>query len=454
MKTKIKTLLCLSIPFLMVLTSCTSAGNVSKPAPIVVPTKEQSSTSTNPVITPTKSLSSPEQTSGLHLGLTYQQPDGNRVVQGEGGSEEITVEIQLAGKPMWLVSLPYQEKSIWYVALEDGSGQAFEIEGEDVFQISLETMDLPAGQPPVLKTTVDGVALLPQPEDGALFSHPILLNDGRMVYLSGEGDLITSHNEENNSLEVNALPDARILSDGTGRVLFLTGPTENYPHDVLGDAIEASSITLVDFNQDPAKVSVIEVPPGEVIEGISPLWVDLDGDGSREIVVTQSNDKNGARLVVYREDGSQMASGEAIGLGFRWRHQLAAAQFVSGGPLEIAVTRTPHISGVVEIYQIKGDQLEIVTSLSGYSTHRIDSRNLDSALVMDLNGDGLPSLVVPDQEKNRLVALQMNGGELKPVWFATFHGKLITNLSAVSSGDGIWLGAGTTENTLKLWFFR
>jgi hypothetical protein len=406
------------------------------------------------MVTPTKSIPSPELTSGFPLGLTYQQPDGNRVVQGEGGSEEITVEIQLNGKPVWLVGLPYQEKSVWYVALEDGSGQAFEIEGEDIFQISLEMMDLPAGQPPVLKTTVNGVSLLPQPEDGASFSHPILLNDGRMVYLSGEGDLITNQNEEKTRLEVNALPDARILSDGTGRVLFLSGPTENYPHDVLGDAIEASSITLVDLNQDPAEVSVIEVPSGEVIEGISPLWVDLDGDGSREVIVTQSNDKDGARLVVYRENGSQMASGEAIGLGFRWRHQLAAAQFVSGGPLEIAVTRTPHIGGVVEIYQIKGDRLEIVTSLSGYSTHMIGSRNLDSALVMDLNGDGFPSLVVPDQEKNQLIALQMDGGELKPVWFGALRGKLITNLSAGSSGDGIWLGAGTTDNTLKLWFFR
>ena len=185
-----------------------------------------------PPISPTNSSQS--------LGLTYQQPDGSRVVYGKGGEEVNTVEIQLSSKPIWLVNVPYQEKSIWYVALEDGSGLAFDIVDQAVSQISLEMMNLPTGQPPVLVATADGVNLMPQPNDGASFSHPILINDGRMVYLAADGALMINLNEETIRLDVNALPDARILSDGTGRVLFLSGPTEIYPHGVLGDDVEAS----------------------------------------------------------------------------------------------------------------------------------------------------------------------------------------------------------------------
>ena len=47
-------------------------------------------------------------------------------------------------------------------------------------------------------------------------------------------------------ISANALPDARILSDEHGRLLFLTVPAEDYDHGVLGDAIEATSITRFD----------------------------------------------------------------------------------------------------------------------------------------------------------------------------------------------------------------
>lgn len=80
----------------------------------------------------------------------------------------------------------------------------------------------------------------------------------------------------------------------------------------------------------------VEIPAGfdgnqiVVLEGLSPIWVDLDGDGRREIIVTISDARLGARLVVFDEQGNRIASGPAIGQSHRWRHQLAVAPYGSG----------------------------------------------------------------------------------------------------------------------------
>jgi len=152
-----------------------------------------------------------------------------------------------------------------------------------------------------------------------------------------------------------------------------------------------------------------------VIEGTAPTWVDLNADGEREIIVTPSNANTGARMVVYREDGSLFATEDPIGQGFRWRHQLAVAQFIEGGSQEIAVVRTPHIGGVVEIYALDEDRLEIKAELGGYSSHRIGSRNLDSALSDDINQDGQVehcSRPIPNRPCGSLIACWISASSM------------------------------------------
>jgi hypothetical protein len=270
-----------------------------------------------------------------------------------------------------------------------------------------------------------------------------------------DGQLRLIGEDDTYTLDVNALPDARILSDETGRLLFLSAPTEGYPHSVLGDMLEATAITLVDTSKDPYVIREIQIGPGDVIEGVAPIWVDLDGDGKREIIVTQSNVDVGSHIVVYREDGSLFASGEPIGQGFRWRHQLAVGQFIEGGSQEIAVIRTPHIGGVIELYGLEGERLEIMAVLKGYSSHQIGSRNLDSSLAGDFNGDGQIEIVVPDQSQTTLAGIQSTKDDLHIVWDMPLGGILSTNLAAAALSDGrLALGVGNENNLLRIWLPR
>ena len=386
------------------------------------------------------------------IALTHQRLDGNRLLVGSGAMPTEPLDIQLSGKPLWVIAAPVQDNSVWVVVLESGQVQAFQIEDRDVSELTLNVLTLPPGMPPVLQVVGNRVELISPFPDASEYTNPILLEDGTQVYINVDGKLAVIGVDDTYTLGVDALPDARILSDGSGRLLFLSAPTERYPHGVLGDPLEATTITLVDTKADSHEIRKIRIDPGDVIEGIIPIWVDLDGDGEREIIVTQSNADTGARIVVYREDGSLFASGEPIGQGFRWMHQLAIGQFIEGGTQEIAVIRTPHIGGVIELYGLEGDRLEIKTVLSGFSSHQIGSRNLDSALAGDFNGDGKIEIVVPGQSQTTLAGIQSIDDDWQIVWRAPLGGQLSTNLAAVTlSNDRLALGVGTSNDILRVW---
>ena len=290
------------------------------------------------------------------------------------------------------------------------------------------------------------------PGNASVLTHSIFLQNDIEVFIDDTQQVHFRSENEQILHSVQALPDARILTDENDRILFLSDPTYNYAHAVLGDAIEAASITLIDPKNSTFQIRKIIPETGDVIEGISPIWVDMDLDGTREIIVTQSNHVDGARILVYREDGSILTESAPIGKGFRWMHQIAAAQFVDGGPLELAILRTPHIGGEIEIMGLVQDRLEVQASLSGYSTHKLGSRNLDAALVADFNGDGIIEIIVPGQEQSTLTGIQYTAGVLIPVWTQLLDAQLSTNLTGVAvKYQHMLLGAGTEDNSLKLW---
>ena len=101
------------------------------------------------------------------------------------------------------------------------------------------------------------------------------------------------------------------------------------------------------------------------------------------------------------------------------------------------MVRTPHIGGVVEFYAVDGSsaELEITATQPGYGTHRIYTRNLDTARAGDLGGDGRWELLIPDQTYTELGAVRHKPGGARVACALPAGGTMTTNLaSAEESG--------------------
>ncbi len=386
------------------------------------------------------------------MGLTYQQPDGNRYQTGQIDLlASQPLDIPLAGIPLWVVGMATDiDSSLWVAALEDGQVQAFSVNAGGYQLIDLTSNKHTPGMPPALAWDGEGVLLNDQAVDSADFTHPILNRDGNLVFINGTGDLVLQVDDATQTIPMDALPDGRILSDQNGKLLLLTSPTGVYEHSVLGDALEAKSVTLVD--NDGEIENRIAIHSEQVIEGIAPLWVDLNNDGQREIILTLSDRRNGAQLVVFSESGDLIAQGDPIGTGYRWRHQIAVAPFGPNREVELVDVLTPHIGGVVEFFQLQGDKLIKVAEVSGYTSHVINSRNLDMAVAADVNADGQVELLLPNWNMTELGLIQRNNEGAEILGEIPLNGHLTSNLVLVPFPDGrLAVGAGIDSATLRVW---
>ena len=387
---------------------------------------------------------------------THQQPDGNRFVKGEGNLPNArTLDIQLEGTPRWLVAAPFLQGSLWVVALQDGQIQAFQVRDGQETKTVISPEAFPSGAPPLLAVAGGEAFLVTVPSEKASpLTHPVPLGEpGRLAFIESGGDLVLwEDGSETGRLAVDALPDARLLVDGLERVLLLTGRSTRYPHGIAGDPVEAAEITLVATRPTLKVVRRITIPGQGVVEGISPIWTDLNGDGWREIIVTVSVSEQGAQVVVYAESGERLAEGQAVGRGNRWRHQIAVAPFGPDGELELAEVLTPHIGGIAGFYRLEGGSLNLLVQQGGVTSHAIGSRNLDMGLAGDLDGDGQPELVVFNQRFTELTALRRTGEGIELAWRTPVGGKAVTNLAvAVDSDGGLILGVGRADGVLRLW---
>ena len=264
------------------------------------------------------------QTERPVFGYTTLRSDGNRLISGRGSFPQMKFrDVKLSGKPVWIVAAPGNGGSVLAAVLEDGSIEAFSIVEGRVSKVNVTPDRIPAGAPPLL--TLDATAkaeLLP----GSYYlnnyhTNPVILPmSGTTAAIDSRGNLVLRESDKkgkiaHRTVRINALPDARILFDERERLFILTQPTDSYGHGILGDHLEAAGITIVETDRGVRVIKQIPVENGKVIEGISPILADLDGDGVREIIVTVSDERNGAQIVAYSETGELIARGPEIGGG-------------------------------------------------------------------------------------------------------------------------------------------
>lgn len=206
---------------------------------------------------------------------------------------------------------------------------------------------------------------------------------------------------------------ADALPNGTpahapGFTLWLAAPTDRYPHGALGSRIEAAALHL---EMADGRVQRLVAPDNGVFEDRHPRAVVVDGRSA--VLTVLSRQQTGAALVLVGVDEGRaaiLAQAPAIGTANRWLNPVGAADLDGDGRTELLAVRTPHIGGVLQVWQIQGSELVLRWSWPGVSNHVFGDARQGRAALHDVDGDGLPDVVLPLQDGHAIVAIGFAGG--------------------------------------------
>jgi len=235
-----------------------------------------------------------------------------------------------------------------------------------------------------------------------------------------------------------SLPDGETATgSGLIRRAWLSAPTTRYDHGVLGDGIEAGAVTA---ELSDGRVLTYTLPLDSVFEDRHPRIIDINTDGTDEILLVRSYLDRGAALALISPDNNRLAitaEADPIGLPHRWLNPVGAGDFDNDSIVEIAAVITPHIGGTLQLYEMKGKRLIKDRSAFGFSNHQMGSRNLGLSLVADLNGDQVPDIVVPDASRRNLLGISFRDGTYRELFRVPLNGTISAPLrSADLDGDG------------------
>jgi hypothetical protein len=266
------------------------------------------------------------------------------VLPGEGDVRRTEpIEIPADGTPAWLLAFPDGPAedgdaagSRWTVVTTDGRATTHRVAAGSSEGIADHG---PASSPPLGYLSDGTVGLVDPPGDCAAWTHPAQI-EGGSLYVTEDGDAVIRRGTGTQRFDVGAPGDVRIVILDDDRYALYGRKTDRYRHGALGDNVEGSSLVVIDTDAEQVQTETrLEAPT--VFEGLSPLAADLDGDGTTEIVTTVADGRHGARIRVYKDNGTVRATGPVYGPG--WRHQLCVAQFAPDGTPKLAVVRKPHV---------------------------------------------------------------------------------------------------------------
>lgn len=232
-----------------------------------------------------------------------------------------------------------------------------------------------------------------------------------------------------------ALLDARIVrydlaGNGDPKLFVLAeGSSTRYRHEVLGDAVEPTALLMI----DPHSLEIearLTLPQPMVFEDLLPRPLSLAARPGLALV--RATPSGGAALVLVGLEQNELrivASGPDFGQPSRWLNPLVGAS-------SLYAVLTPHIGGMLYSYERRGSKLSPMPLATGVSTHRIGSRQLESAAVIDRPG-GRALLLLPSQSQSQLITLDCNGS-CNTADSYPLAGRVSSNL--LVQGKAAWIG--------------
>ena len=147
-------------------------------------------------------------------------------------------------------------------------------------------------------------------------------------------------------------------------------PTDRYAHGILGDAIEWGVLEMVvdkclGCEGTDIRTVTVTLPEISVFEDVAPRLIDIDGDGTQEVMVVESRSDLGARLAIYEGGGNVMAATPYIGRSHRWLAPIGAADLDGDGLIEVAYIDRPHLAKTLRVWRYDEPDLVEVGALAG-----------------------------------------------------------------------------------------
>lgn len=244
------------------------------------------------------------------------------------------------------------------------------------------------------------------------------------------------------------IPDGAVTR-GTRDIAFawLADATARYGHGVLGDRLEAATLRV--RRADDGSIVQHSLPDTQVFEDLVPRLADLDGDGRDEVIVVRSHVDLGAAVAVYglRDDKLvEVAATAPPGIANRWINPVGAADFDGDGVMEVAAVETPHIGGILHVWEWMDGALVHQGSMPGVSNHALGMPVLDLHAVRDMTGDGNPDILLPNQPRTALRVLTVGRDRIHEVKRINLPGALATRIVATQYGFLM----GTTDGDLAV----
>lgn len=237
-------------------------------------------------------------------------------------------------------------------------------------------------------------------------------------------------------------PATRTAAVG-GLTVTLEGASDRYPHEALGGRSHPTTLVVRERrpappSSEPRPVAIaterIEAGSVAVWEDREPRIVDLDGDGSPEILTIRSyGDRGSALVVIGRRDGRWQVVAEtpADGQPMRWLNPAATLPAAAEKAGLVALVRRPHRDGVLQLWSFEGSQLVLVGERAGFANHAFGEAAQDLAAV--LPGAGGRRLALPTVARDAVAIVTLDG-TLRELARIPLPGQASTGLAVLGSG--------------------